>query len=177
MPNSKRLTQFIFCPLCGSRFTTKKIGGRARLWCTACGFVFYQNAKPAASALIIREGKVLLVKRAVDPQKGWWDVPGGFVEEDEDPESGMKRELREELGVGVARQKLLGIFPDIYYSNIGPTAKVFNVYYLVELKKGRFKPADDITAAKWFPLHRPPTRIAFQHIRKALRAWGTVKFA
>ncbi|MBI2459398.1 MAG: NUDIX domain-containing protein [Parcubacteria group bacterium] len=60
-----------------------------------------QNSKPTSSALILHGNKILLGKRKINPAKGAWDVPGGFLELGEHQEAGLKREIREKLGVGV----------------------------------------------------------------------------
>ncbi len=163
---------FAFCPLCAARFKTKVIGGTKRLYCPNCGYVFYRNATPAVSALVLHEHKILLVRRAVFPRKGWWDVPGGFVELREDPVHAMKREFKEELGVDAKVERLLGIFIDTYYVEVGPPSKVLNIYYSVSCRNKRFTPADDISKARWFPLSSLPARIAFKHIHRAIRKWA-----
>ena len=84
MKNSKA-KPFRFCPKCGGKLATKKQHGRALLICTECNFVFYQNSAPTASAIITNKaGDVLLVKRAIQPKKGYWDLPGGFLDEEEE---------------------------------------------------------------------------------------------
>lgn len=162
---------FRFCPLCGHRFVLKRLNGVSRLVCGSCGFVFYRNAVPAVCVLIIRRGKILLVRRAVYPRKGWWDVPGGFVEQSEHPDHAVVRELREELGVTVRRFSPLGMLVDTYYVENGPNSKVLNIYYRVASFTGKLKPHDDISEARWFPLDRLPPQIAFKHIHIAVGRW------
>ena len=53
--------------------------------CPACGAGHWRNAKPCAGALVVRDGRLLLVRRSMEPWLGWWDIPGGFCEEDEHP--------------------------------------------------------------------------------------------
>ena len=78
-------SSFRYCPMCGSALAEQEIDARRRGVCPACGYVHWRNAKPCAGALVIRNGKVLLVRRAVEPFKGYWDIPGGFCEADEHP--------------------------------------------------------------------------------------------
>lgn len=158
---------FKFCPVCGGR-TQLAGGSHSHPTCIVCGFVLYQNAKPTASAIPINvRGEILLVRRAVSPRKGYWDAPGGFLEEWESPEAGARRELREELGVRLKRLRLLGVYMDSYRQRY--IAATLNVIYLAEIAGGRLVPADDVADYRWFALNRiPASRLAFPWIRQAL---------
>src|SRR5262245_26214655 len=83
------------CPRDGAELDLSDLPRRVS--CPVCGFVAYANPKPAAVGLITDEqGRLLLVKRAIEPFKGCWDAPGGFVEEGEHPLDAVRRELLEE---------------------------------------------------------------------------------
>ena len=169
MPNLKPILQgyFRFCPHCGARMGLKKINGQTERACPACGLVFWLNSKPTASLLLVQKGQVLLAKRAVSPNKGEWDLPGGFLEFDETPEKGLQREMREELGVRIIRPTFFGIYLG-HYASIPPQA-TFNVYYLATRFTGTLRPADDVASIAWHPLNRLPKKIAFANNRQALR--------
>ena len=126
------------------------------------------NPRPTASVLILKKANVLLVKRAVVPFLGYWDVPGGFIEPGETPEAAARREIREELGVGVRLSKLLGIFPDIYGDKEIPTLNIYYIGYLID-SESNITPKDDVETHRWFPLTRLPRNIAFRNNRDALR--------
>ncbi len=123
---------------------------------------------PAAVALIERAGRVLLTRRGRPPYAGTWDLPGGFLERDETPETGLRRELHEELGVRVRRTRFLGFATDRY----GPRGfPVLTLVYRVSAT-GTIRPADDVTEARWFARDRLPLgRIGFPSMRRLLRAW------
>jgi NADH pyrophosphatase NudC (nudix superfamily) len=91
-----------FCAKCGGRLAAQEIEEQRRLACEACGFVHYLNPRPTVAALVLERDHVLLVRRAVEPRRGCWDVPGGFLEVGEHPVVGLKRELREAGGAGGA---------------------------------------------------------------------------
>ena len=88
-----------FCASCGSRLTEADAEGGKR--CVSCERVWYRNAAPTAGCVIVRDGKALVTKRARDPEKGRFDIPGGFLHHDEHPLDGLRREVREELGIEV----------------------------------------------------------------------------
>jgi ADP-ribose pyrophosphatase YjhB (NUDIX family) len=169
MPNLKTTLKsfFKFCPHCGKSLGLKKIHGQTERVCPACGFVFWLNSKPTASLLLVQKGQVLLAKRAINPNKGEWDLPGGFLEIDERPEKGLQREIREELGIRIIRPTFFGIYLGHYAST--PPQATFNVYYLSTHFTGTLKPQDDVTSLAWHPLKRLPKKIAFANNRQALR--------
>jgi dATP pyrophosphohydrolase len=92
-----------FCPICGEAIEKHE----DRVECPACGYVGYANAVPGAEAVCFdADGRVLLGRRANDPGAGLWDLPGGFLHEDELPVDGLRREVREETGLDAARYDL-----------------------------------------------------------------------
>lgn len=134
----------------------------------------WQNPKPTASALITRrlhaDGpvEVLLVRRALPPRQDAWDCPGGFIDPDEHPEDALRREMREELGVEVRIDGLVGIFVDRY----GDNESTLNIYYAATVSGGDLRPGSDVADAVWFPLDRLPEPIAFENNRQAVRAFA-----
>lgn len=146
--------------------------GFAREKCTKCGWVHYHNSRPTVSALIIRAGKVLLCNRAADPFRGKWDLPGGFLEETESPEGGLKREILEELGIEVAATKLIAVLGPTPYPFGGQELYNCDIYYEVRITSGEPKAmsASDVSAIDWFdPDNLPP--MAFETNVKAIETW------
>ncbi len=144
--------------------------GHLRLTCGGCGFVLYNNPKPSGNALVIQEGKVLLVRRGIEPLKGWWDIPGGFLESREHPEDGARREVREETGLEVELQGLLAIF--MAGNPYGPLDdSTMNLYYLARPVGGELRTGSDAAGAEWFSPDDIPEDVAFTSCRNALEAW------
>jgi len=143
--------------------------GHTRRRCRRCGWIFYGNPIPAALAIIQRRGRVLLGRRARPPYAGTWDLPGGFLEAGERPDECLRRELREELGIGTRRARLVGFGTDRY----GPRGfPVLAVVYRVTPRAGRIRPADDVSEVRWFSRRAIPYReIAFPGLRRLLRAY------
>ena len=90
-----------FCIHCGKTLAEKVPPGddKVRLVCSCCGHISYDNPKVVVGTLPIVEGRVLLMRRATEPQVGLWTYPGGFLEMGETAEEGACREAQEELGV------------------------------------------------------------------------------
>ena len=156
---------YTFCPQCAARLTPRRLDGKDRLACPNCDFVFYNNSLPCVGVLALHEGKVLLVKRAVEPYKGYWDIPGGFLESLEHPEAGAEREFLEETGLRIHPTEILGFFMDTYGPDEEPT---LNICYLAELAGGSGKPGSDAVELGWFPLDALPEDIAFNWERDAI---------
>lgn len=154
-----------FCPKCGTRLEARSIDGRKRPACPQCDFVDYENPRPCVGVLLIDQGKVLLVERAIEPFKGYWDIPGGFLDSDEHPAEGAKREMVEETGLVVEPAEVLGFWVDAY-GDEGFTT--LNICYVARLAGGEAKAGSDATRIEWFPLDALPRDIAFNWERAAL---------
>jgi len=92
-----------YCHHCGSTIVQKIPPGddRERHYCEQCTTVFYQNPKNVVGTIPIYEDKVLLCKRAIEPRRGLWTLPAGFMENGESSLHGAIRETREEAGAEV----------------------------------------------------------------------------
>ena len=156
-----------FCLLCGGRLAAFVEEGHRRRRCRRCGWTFYGNPVPATAAMVIAGGRLLLARRARAPYAGMWDLPGGFLEAGEDPLAGLRRELREEIGLGILRATLMGFATDRY----GPRGvTVLSIVYRVTPTSSRVRPDDDVSEARWFGRGEIPyRRIAFPAIRRMLR--------
>lgn len=117
--------------------------------------------RPAVTtdAVIVKEGKIVLIKRKNDPYKGMWALPGGFVDYGERVEDACVREALEETSLNVELLALLGVYsaPDR-----DPRGHTVGVIYIARPSGGELKAADDAAEAKW---HDPaePVELAFDH--------------
>ena len=87
-----------FCPKCASRLTVIKIEGVKRQKCPSCDFVHWDSPIPVVAAIVELEGKVILTRNKGWPEK-WLGIVAGFLEKGETPETGVLREVKEELGL------------------------------------------------------------------------------
>lgn len=158
-----------FCPKCGESIV--RDDGRAA--CSGCGFVAYANSAPTASALVTDEaGRLLMARRAVDPYRGLWDLPGGFLEEGEDPIAALQRELREETGLAIEPLDFLGAYVDWYGPERGEGVQAtLNLYWTARAVTGEPRAADDVAELRWFGPDELPGELAFSNLSTVLEAW------
>ncbi len=159
-----------FCMVCGGGLRRVREEGRPRLRCRRCGWIFYGNPIPAAVAVVVRGGKVLLGRRAAAPYRGTWDLPGGFLEAGETPERGLARELGEELGTRIRSARFLSFFTETYGRRGFP---ILAAVYRVKLAPGRLRHGSDVSELRWFSRRQLPYRkISFPSVRRALRLFA-----
>jgi NAD+ diphosphatase len=108
----KTLTRFSYCPSCAS--SQIRVHQKNAIKCSSCGYVYYHNCAASVAAIVEIDGKILLIKRAHDPQKGLFDLPGGFVDYNESLETAIAREIKEECGIDVCDLRYFRSFPNTY---------------------------------------------------------------
>jgi 8-oxo-dGTP diphosphatase len=127
----------------------------------------YQYPRPALTVDCVVFGfdeaalKVLLIERALEPFKGRWALPGGFVRVEEPLDDAARRELSEETGLNRVFLEQLYTFGAV---NRDPRERIVSIAYyaLVKLSDHRVKAATDARDAQWFPAFKPP-KLAFDH--------------
>lgn len=146
--------------------------GFPRERCLGCGWVHYHNPRATASAIIPRNGKILLCQRAAGPFKGQWDLPGGFLEEKESAEDGLRREMQEELGISTEIVRFVGVFAPVHYPFGGQDHYNVDLYWEVKISSGEPQAVRESDVAKidWFdPENLPP--MAFPSNVAGIRVW------
>jgi 8-oxo-dGTP diphosphatase len=159
------------CPRCGAELDLDL--APARVSCPACLLVVYANPKPAVCAIIKDDaGHILLARRAVEPFAGYWDLPGGFVEEGEHPLDALRRELLEETGLEIEPGAFHGVWMD-RYGDAADAESILNLYWEVRVVSGTMRSADDVAEVRWFaPEDLPPLeQLGFTTLADALAAW------
>ncbi len=154
-----------FCPYCGSRFVFKTDGERKRRWCEKCGEFFYDNPLVGTAVAVIRGDELLLIKRNINPGKGFWAMPGGFVEQGESIEKAALRELYEETGIKGKKPVIDTVFAEnsmIYGTVIVPVVRVNDF-------SGVLKPGKDELEAKFFKINKLPFLAFLSHRKYAAK--------
>jgi len=152
------------CCRCGALMKTGLFQGRARRVCTACDYVHFVDPKVGVGVLLLHEEKILLVRRAMAPERGKWSLPAGFLDRGEDPAVTAARETKEETNLEVRIEALLEV-----YSNppCRGGASIFLLYRATMLA-GELRAGDDADDARFFSLDQLP-ELAFTSTKDAIR--------
>jgi NAD+ diphosphatase len=160
---------FRFCPRCGANRAADN-HAQSPFRCGGCGLVFYFNPTVAAAAFVHDPaGRILLIRRAKEPAKGKLGVPGGFVDFGEPAEEGMRREVREEVGLELTDVRFLVSFPNSYFYR-EVTYPVVDLYFTATaVAPEAAQPLDAVVSVEWrHPADVPPEEIAFPSMAVAL---------
>lgn len=153
-----------FCPYCSGPFERKSVHGRLRLVCTRCNEIYYENPLPASTALVVNgRNQLLLGRRAVEPARGQWCLPGGFVEMGETMEQASLRELREETGLEGKIESFVGCF----YQESRFYGSIIIFGYKVKSLSGELQAGDDMEELCYYDLDALPP-VAFETHRKLI---------
>lgn len=128
--------------------------GRQRKFCSSCRWTYYPHVFTAVAAVIVKNSKMLMVKRSREPYKNTWMFPAGFVNFSEHPLEALAREVREETGLNVKK----AIFLEVIQEIDDPRAPGhFCFFYKVDVSKGSIKTdKSENKAIAWFSIMDPP---------------------
>lgn len=139
----------------------KILFGRERAYCPECGFVHFHDPKLAVGALVINQNRVLLIRRNVIPRIGYWALPSGFVEYDEQPRPALQREVEEETGLLVTAGPVIDVFP-----LSDPRKRGVFLLFRAQVQGGELQAGDDVSEAQWFSEGEIPwDELAFPQMR------------
>jgi ADP-ribose pyrophosphatase YjhB (NUDIX family) len=164
MQTKDPISRFRSCPLCATPLELIDHDHRLRKVCPSCRFVDYNNPAPAAGAIVIKEGKLLLVKRAQDPYQGDWCIPAGFMEWDESPSDCARRELKEETGLDIIPGRIF----NVYSGTDDPRTNAVLILYFAQIAGGVAVAGDDAADLRFFGRDEMPSNIAFIAHRQAI---------
>jgi len=157
-----------FCTRCGGTLGFGPVEGedRDRLACQSCGQIAYVNPRLVVTTIPINAaGEVILLRRGIEPGKGWWAQPGGFLEVDETVTEAAIRETLEETGLVVQPGEIVGL-----YSRL--EAAVVVIAFEAQVVSGEYRLNPEALEIQAFsPEHIPWQGIAFKTTHWALRDW------
>ena len=141
---------------------------RERLVCAGCGHIAYENPKVVVGSVVVADEAVLMCRRAIEPRRGFWTLPAGYLELGETLEEGAAREAWEEAEAKILLDGILGVFS---ISRIGQVQVIFRTR-LAEPDTLRFAAGPESLEIGLFPRSRiPRDGIAFPSVNWALDAW------
>lgn len=154
---------FEYCPKCGEKTHIIIPDGDhcARQVCPSCHFIHYQNPKIVTGALLACGDKVLLCQRAIEPRRGFWTIPAGFMELDETMRDGAARECMEEAGAIAKNLRLYCLF-DI------PSIGQIHTLYLGHLDGYFMAGTESLACQLVLPTHFCDDDLAFSATKTAL---------
>lgn len=129
--------------------------------CPYCGR--YVARDIVCSAIVVKDNKILLIKRSIDPESGKWALPGGYLSWDETTEEGVAREVKEETGIDVEIIKLLGVYSDPHRVKTEALQNVAIVYLVKPVSSTFATPLDEVEEVEWVSLDAVPQNLAFDH--------------
>jgi ADP-ribose pyrophosphatase YjhB (NUDIX family) len=138
---------------------------RERLTCPDCGFIAYENPKIVVGSVVSAEGRVLLCRRAIEPRRGFWTLPAGFMEMGETVEEGARREAWEEAQVRIALEGVLAVYS---IARLGQVQVIFRAGFA----EPGFAAGPESLEVRLFGWEEIPwAEIAFPSARWALARW------
>lgn len=154
----------------GVSFSDKVPAGdeMSRAVCDHCEFVHYVNPKIIVGSVVTHEGKILLCKRAIEPRRGYWTLPAGFMEQNETTQEGAKREAFEEANADIRIGDMLALYNVTHISQV-------HIMYRAELVTPEFSPGMESLEVDLFAWEDIPWQdLAFPSVIWALNQYKSV---
>ena len=149
---------------------TRPAAGKPRRVCPGCGYIHFVEAKVGVGVLVVENRRLLLVRRTMNPEKGKWSLPAGFVDFGEDPAQTAVREAWEETRLQVQVTGLI----DVYHNPPEQGGAGIFILYRAQVTGGSLQAGDDADRAEFFSLERLPelgfvsTFAAVERLRRTL---------
>lgn len=135
--------KYLYCPQCAAPLRQQT---KTEYICQN-NHPYWNNPRVAASIIIVKGDKLLIAKRGAEPYKGKFDIPGGFLEYNENPETAAKREILEETSLKIDNLELISVYTHEYDEQ----TSVCDLVYIAHKWHGKVSPHDDVAALDWKP--------------------------
>lgn len=156
-----------FCQHCGDRLGEKVVEERVRPWCPSCGYIVFLDPKVATIVLVLVDGKLVLVRRGIEPSIGRWSFPSGYVNRGEMVEDAAVREVIEETGLEVRLDGLVGLYS-------GSDEPVILAVYTAHVTGGSLYAGPEVQETALFSPAELPS-LPFPHDYQILEDWRSMK--
>lgn len=143
-----------YCPACAEPLAMQS----DTIYVCQDGHPYYNNPRASAAVVFLQEDRVLLVKRSIEPRRGKYCLPGGFLEYNENPYQAARREVKEETGLVAGDLEIIDVLSSYYNQNTTSCATIF----LAKSWHGTVSVGDDADGYAWMPL---------EALESALIAW------
>lgn len=155
-----------FCPFCGKKLQVKIQEGKRRKFCRSCHWIYYPHVASGAAAVIVKKGKVLMVKRGQEPFKNTWSFPAGYTDFGEHPLEALSREVKEETGLDVRKANFLKV---IQAQDDPREPGHFVFFYKVTASGSDLRvDGEENVAMAWFDIKSPP-KIGWESHQQIMR--------
>lgn len=156
------MTEGGYCPRCAA-----SLHRRPPTVCPSCRYAQFVNARPTGLVVVVDDDRFLAIRRAREPRRGRWALPGGFCDGWEHPADAARREAAEELGATVTLRTFVGMYLGPYEFQ-GERLPVLDCYYLASLDGPDLAPDPlEVSDVDWFALDSPP-ELAFATMGSAI---------
>ena len=164
------LDRYIFCPQCSQKLVLKTIDKSVVKACENCDFIYWNNPIACVSVVLHQNDKVLMLQRANEPFKKFWVLPGGFMNINETPEEAIKREVKEETGLDIQVDGIVGAY------RIDNDPRGIHIDIIYHGKLNGQSPTLNKESGGWslFSKEELPIDIAYKH-KNAIIDWLTKK--
>jgi len=169
--------EYKYCPKCAEKLARENVHDQRPLRCqnVRCRFIFWHAASPTVAVVIEdEEGRILLTRRNIEPDKGKLDLPGGFMNRNEAAQATAVREIREELGVDIEVGEFILTVPDSYYyqDTLEPTLNIAFAARIIGNKQLAIDPRE-IAEVVWIKLAEIDRHeLAFANNERVLKKYG-----
>lgn len=156
-----------YCRKCGKPTIQKQVEDKLRELCEHCGAIYYEQLKVGAGAIVVKDGRLLLVQRGQWPFEYSWGLPAGYLEYDESPEEAVIREVREETGLTIGIDGLFGV----YFYRDDPRGNGVMIVYLASLLDGKLKAGTEEADVRFFTPSLLPKNLTTGGHDRAIKDW------
>lgn len=144
---------------------------RERMVCVDCGHIAYENPKVVVGSVVVYDGRILMCRRAIEPRKGFWTLPAGYMELGETLAEGAAREALEEAEATITIEGILGVFS---VARIGQVQVIFRAGFANDGPPAFSPGPESLDVWLFAPDEIPWGEIAFPSVHWALKAWQDV---